>query len=94
MRLWEYTDARDIYLYRPKGCEACDNSGYGGRLAITEFLVMSDDIRRLVMSNAPARKIEEQALLEGMHTMYSDGLRKAVLGMTTVEEVLRVTSDS
>lgn len=94
LRLWNFSEARDIPLYRPKGCEACDGTGYRGRLAISELLVMSDDIRRLVMTNAPARKIEEQALLEGMETMYDDGIRKAVHGLTTVEEVIRVTSDS
>lgn len=93
LRLWNYSDARDIPLYRPVGCHACDGTGYKGRLAITELLVMSDDIRRLVMTNAPARKIEEQSLLEGMSTMYEDGVRKAVQGLTTVEEVLRVTSE-
>ncbi len=93
LRLWNYSDARDIPLYRPVGCQACDGTGYKGRLAITELLVMSDDIRRLVMTNAPARKIEEQSLLEGMSTMYEDGVRKAVQGLTTVEEVLRVTSE-
>jgi general secretion pathway protein E len=46
------------------------------------------------MTNAPARKIEEQALLEGMRTMYEDGIIKSVRGLTTVEEVLRVTADS
>jgi general secretion pathway protein E len=94
LRLWNFSDARDIPLYRPKGCDACDGTGYRGRLAISELLVMSDDIRRLVMTNAPARKIEEQALLEGMETMYDDGIRKAVHGLTTVEEVIRVTSDT
>ena len=94
LKLWNFSDERDVYLYRPRGCDACDGTGYKGRLAITELLVMSDDIRRLVMTNAPARKIEEQALLEGMQTMYDDGIRKSVLGQTTVEEVLRVTSDS
>ncbi|WP_460027089.1 type II secretion system ATPase GspE [Methyloparacoccus murrellii] len=94
LKLWNFSDERTIHLYRPVGCEACDGNGYKGRLAITELLVMSDDIRRLVMANAPARKIEEQALLEGMHTMYDDGIRKSVMGLTTVEEVLRVTSDS
>lgn len=93
LRLWNYSDARDIPLYRPVGCQACDGTGYKGRLAITELLVMSDDIRRLVMTNAPARKIEDQSLLEGMSTMYEDGVRKAVQGLTTVEEVLRVTSE-
>ncbi|NDE35638.1 MAG: type II secretion system protein GspE, partial [Gammaproteobacteria bacterium] len=78
LKLWNFSNERDILLYRPKGCEACDGTGYRGRLAITELLVMTDDIRRLVMTNAPARKIEEQALLEGMQTMYDDGIHKAV----------------
>jgi len=84
----------EVMLYRPVGCEHCDGLGYKGRLAILEFLVMSDDLRRLVMSHAQARQIEEQALKEGMHTMYEDGLRKAVAGMTTIEEIMRVTSDT
>lgn len=94
MRLRRFTPGNEVILYRPRGCPACDGSGYRGRLAILEFLVMSDAIRRLVMSHAQARQIEEQALSEGMHTMYEDGLRKAVLGLTTIEEVLRVTSDT
>ncbi|CAI8834466.1 Type II secretion system protein E [Methylocaldum szegediense] len=93
MRLARFADG-PVILHRPKGCEQCDGTGYRGRLAIHEFLVMSDDIRRLVMNHAQARQIEEMALKEGMHTMYEDGLRKAVAGLTTIEEVLRVTSDS
>lgn len=94
LRLWRFTEDSEVHLYRPRGCAECDGTGYRGRLAITEFLVMSDDIRRLVMSHATARQIEEQALREGMHTMYEDGLQKAVAGQTTIEEVLRVTSDT
>ncbi|MGZ8218204.1 GspE/PulE family protein, partial [Methylomagnum sp.] len=94
LNLWRFTDHGDVVLHRAKGCAECGGAGYRGRLAITEFLVMSDDLRRLVMSHAQARQIEEQALQEGMRTMYEDGLRKAVMGMTTIEEVLRVTSDS
>lgn len=94
LKLWNFSDAREVLLYRPKGCEACDGTGYRGRLAISELLIMTDDIRRLVMTNAPARKIEEQALLEGMETMYDDGIRKSVRGLTTIEEVIRVTSDT
>ncbi|MGZ8244270.1 type II secretion system ATPase GspE, partial [Methylomagnum sp.] len=93
LNLWRFTDHGDVVLHRAKGCAECGGAGYRGRLAITEFLVMSDDLRRLVMSHAQARQIEEQALQEGMRTMYEDGLRKAVMGMTTIEEVLRVTSD-
>jgi len=94
LRLRRFTAEGEVLLYRPKGCDQCDGSGYRGRLAILEFLEMSDAIRRLVMTHAQARQIEEQALLEGMHTMYEDGLRKAVNGLTTIEEVLRVTSDT
>lgn len=96
LNLKRYVDreTEEILLYRPVGCEQCDGTGYKGRLAISEFLVMSDSIRRLVMSHAQAREIEELSLSEGMLTMYEDGLRKSVLGMTTLEEVLRVTSDS
>ncbi|MGX2039072.1 type II secretion system ATPase GspE [Methylocaldum sp. MU1018] len=93
MKLARFADG-PVVLHRPKGCEQCDGTGYRGRLAIQEFLVMSDDIRRQVMNHAQARQIEEIALQEGMFTMYEDGLRKAVAGQTTIEEVLRVTSDS
>ncbi|MBP1148379.1 type II secretion system ATPase GspE [Methylocaldum sp. RMAD-M] len=93
MRLARFADG-PVILHHPKGCEQCDGTGYRGRLAIQEFLVMSDGIRRLVMSHAQSRQIEELALQEGMYTMYEDGLRKAVMGLTTIEEVLRVTSDS
>jgi general secretion pathway protein E len=94
LRLRRFAPEGEVRLYRPVGCEACDGMGYKGRLAILEFLVMSDDLRRLVMNHAQARQIEEQALKEGMHTMYEDGLSKAVMGSTTIEEVLRVTSDT
>jgi len=94
MRLRRYVPVGPVKLCRPTGCEACGGNGYRGRLAIQEFLVMSDALRRLVMSHAQARQIEEVALQEGMTTMYEDGLQKALAGLTTIEEVLRVTSDT
>lgn len=93
LKLRRFKPDGEVSLYRPVGCERCDGLGYRGRLAILEFLVMTDDIRRLVMTHAQARHIEEQALKEGMHTMYEDGLRKSLEGLTTIEEVMRVTSD-
>jgi len=94
LKLDRFRPNGDVSLYHPVGCERCDGLGYKGRLAIVEFLVMSDELRRLVMTHAQARQIEDLALKEGMRTMYEDGLRKAVEGLTTIEEVLRVTSDS
>ncbi|HHJ39170.1 MAG TPA: type II secretion system protein GspE [Methylothermaceae bacterium] len=81
-------------LYKPVGCEHCNGIGYRGRQAIMEFLVMSDEIRRLVLNHAQAREIEQTAINEGMLTMYQDGLQKALAGKTTLEEVLRVTTEA
>jgi general secretion pathway protein E len=79
---------------RPVGCEACHGSGYRGRMAITEILMMSDSICRLVLKSADAGAIRRTAAEAGMTTMYMDGLRKARQGLTTVEEVLRVTRNA
>ncbi|GIX32840.1 MAG: type II secretion system protein E [Lysobacterales bacterium] len=81
-----------IHLFRPVPSELT-STGYLGRTIIAEFLVMSDAIRRLIMQHAEAGKIAEQARAEGMLTMYEDGLRKALSGITTIEEVLRVTQE-
>ena len=91
--LHKYTDERPIRLWKP-GTSAANPSGYRGRRAIMEFLVMSDPLRRLVMQRASEGEIEKQARAEGMRTMYEDGIAKAVAGITTLEEVLRVTQES
>ncbi len=85
---------KDVTLYKPVGCDQCNNIGYRGRLSIVEFLTMSEELRRLVMSHAQAREIEAQALKEGMISMMDDGLQKAIEGDTTVEEIMRVTTES
>jgi general secretion pathway protein E len=92
MRLQRFAATPDITLYRPVGCEHCGGTGYRGRAAIMEFLVMSDPLRRLVLKHADAGDLQDTAQKEGMDTMYEDGLRKAVAGLTTIEEVLRVTT--
>jgi general secretion pathway protein E len=92
-RLRRFVPDGEVTLYHPKGCPECAGAGYLGRLAIVEFLTMSDALRRLVIEHAQARQIEELAIHEGMDTMTDDGMRKALAGMTTVEEVLRVTTD-
>jgi len=80
-------------LYRPGGCEACAGTGYSGRKGIFEVLPVTDGIRELVMARADASRIKKQALAEGMHTLRQDGVRKVLAGLTTMEEVLRVTQD-
>ena len=82
-----------IYLYRPKP-SALTPTGYLGRTTIMEFLVMDDELRRLVMQHAGMGEIEEAARARGMRTMYEDGLAKALQGLTTIEEVLRVTQEA
>ena len=93
LELERYTDQRPVTLYRPVPSERTPN-GYLGRSTILEFLTMSDEIRRLVMRQATASEIAEQARREGMRTMYEDGLVKSLAGITTVEEVMRVTRDA
>ncbi|WP_022948949.1 type II secretion system ATPase GspE [Methylohalobius crimeensis] len=94
MDLGRFFQDKEPVLYEATGCDKCNGIGYWGRLAIMEFLVISDAIRRQVLHHAQAREIEQTAVEEGMYTMYQDGLRKAVWGLTTLDEVLRVTTDA
>jgi general secretion pathway protein E len=81
-------------FYRPGGCEACRQSGYHGRMVITELLVVTDEIRQNILKLEDARKIAMVAAHQGMRTMYADGLSKVAAGLTTLEEVLRVTREA
>ena len=82
-----------IYLWRPKP-SPLSLTGYLGRGTIMEFLVMNDTLRRMVMQHAGMAELEEAARAAGMRTMYEDGLVKAMQGITTIEEVLRVTQEA
>lgn len=84
---------RGFRLYRGKGCKLCSNTGYEGRIGIFEVLEMTETIRRLIMQQANSDEIREAALKEGMTTMLDDGLRKAVRGVTTIEEVFRASTE-
>lgn len=79
-------------LYRPRGCDYCSKTGFKGRTGLFEVLVNSDRIRELVLSKATTDEINEAAKSEGMKTMLENGLKKAMNGETSVEEVLRVVS--
>jgi len=78
-------------FYSAKGCEECSGTGYKGRLVILEFLVVSDKIKQQLSSKATASDLLATALSEGMETMFDDGIRKAAQGLTTLEEVARLT---
>jgi general secretion pathway protein E len=82
-----------VNIYKAKGCEACSNTGYSGRKGIFELLVLTDSVRDQVMARSDASRIKQQALREGMHTLRQDGVRKILSGLTTMEEVFRVTQE-
>ena len=91
LELQGFNKKGSVTLYRPKGCDACGGTGYSGRIAIIEILRMSDQIRDLVLKRCDVGDIARVAAEQGMVTMRDDGLAKATAGLTTVEEVLRVT---
>jgi type IV pilus assembly protein PilB len=80
-----------IILYKGKGCEKCNDTGYFGRIGIFEVLHVNDKISRLILEHAPASKIEDQGRQDGMVTMTQDGYLKVLEGVTAIEEVLRVS---
>lgn len=78
-------------INRGKGCDACGHTGYRGRVGLYELLMMSDEIRHHIASGADANVIREQAIADGMRTLREDALEKLKAGLTTPEEVVRVT---
>jgi general secretion pathway protein E len=81
-------------LYRATGCSVCNGTGYHGRTTIAEFLVMSEAIRRLVIRGTDSSEIQGAAAEAGMRSMYADGVHKALAGITSIEEVTRVTRET
>jgi general secretion pathway protein E len=80
-------------LYRAKGCAACDNKGFTGRLGIYELLMADDAVGEAVLQSSDAQSIRRVAQMRGMDSLRDDGARKALLGVTTVEEVVAATQD-
>lgn len=87
----KHFEKKDITLYQGKGCKVCHNTGYSGRIGIYEVLEVTPAMRRLIIQKADSDLIVKQALAEGTTLMLDDGLDKCAKGMTTIEEVLRVT---
>ena len=78
-------------LYKGAGCEKCGGNGYKGRRGIFEIVVMTEEIQKLIFDGAPSTVLRVKARENGMRTLREDGLRKAISGMTTLDEVFRVT---
>lgn len=84
-------EAHSIKCYKGKGCAACNNTGYKGRIALYEVMPISDEIRELILEGASAKEIKKTAIRLGMKTLRMSGLTKVKEGITSIEEVLRVT---
>ncbi len=91
--LERFVAGSEVLLWRAVGCEKCNGTGFRGRTSVVETLVVDDEIRRLILRRAEAKELQRAALSGGMMSMFEDGMRKALEGETTVEEVLRVTRD-
>jgi type II secretory ATPase GspE/PulE/Tfp pilus assembly ATPase PilB-like protein len=79
-------------FYRGKGCSRCLNFGYSGRVGIAEVLMLTPKIRDLILVRAQEHVVKQQARAEGMHTLREDGIRAALAGLTSLEEIIRVTA--
>ena len=80
-----------LMFYKGNGCKVCHNTGYLGRVGVFEVLEVSKEIRKMISEKADSDVINKQAIEEGMNTMLDDGLEKVIKGITTIEEVFRVT---
>ena len=82
---------KPAFIYRGKGCESCKITGYKGRIAIYEILLINEQIRQLMLEKASASQIKKKALQLGLRTLLREGWEKVAEGLTTPEEVMRVT---
>ncbi len=81
----------EVTFYQGKGCKVCHNTGYSGRLGIFEVLEVSKEIKKLIAGKADSDVINAQAVSDGMTTMLNDGIEKVIKGLTSIEEIIRVT---
>jgi type IV pilus assembly protein PilB len=86
-----FGQSKTVRIYKGQGCEVCHMTGYTGRIGIFEVLEVSSELKKLITQKNDANAILGQAIKEGMNTMLDDGLMKVMKGLTSIEEVLRVT---
>jgi type IV pilus assembly protein PilB len=80
-------------IFNPVGCPKCTNTGYKGRTGLYEVMPISSEIREMILNRCSSMEIKVQAVKEGMLTLRADGIQKLRAGLTSVEEVLRETTD-
>jgi general secretion pathway protein E len=80
-------------LWAANGCDRCNGTGYRGRTGVYEVLQVTEEIRRLAIRNASGAEIKQAAIAQGLRTLRDDGAQKVLSGLTTIEEVMRVTAE-
>ncbi len=83
----------DTTIYRPAGCPSCNDTGYQARTALLELFTMNESLRQAILEHVDATKLQSIAEQQGMHTMHRDGLEKVIAGVTSLEEISRVTQE-
>lgn len=86
-------DVNKLKFFHGKGCKDCDNTGYRGRIGVYELLVVNNEVKGLAAKHSDSGPIKEAAIRDGMTTMIQDGILKALMGQTTIEEIWRVTKE-
>lgn len=87
----EYEQYKNITFYKGTGCDACNNTGYKGRIALYEVVTVTDPIKELILQGASALEIKREAISQGMITLRRSGIKKLLEGVTSLEEVLKTT---
>jgi type IV pilus assembly protein PilB len=87
-----FTGSKKVTLYKGKGCDSCGGTGFKGRVGIYELLEMTPEIEELVIARATSAELSQQARKQGMKLMFEDGFQKALSGLTTMEELMRVAA--
>ena len=86
-------EVQGVTFYHGEGCKDCSYTGYKGRLGIFEMMEMTPEIRELAFRKASTNKVRDEAIVSGMRTLREDGVRKIINGLTTIEEILRITAE-
>ncbi|HUS57434.1 MAG TPA: type II secretion system ATPase GspE [Planctomycetota bacterium] len=86
-------EVQGVTFYEGAGCRECSGTGYKGRLGIFEMLEMTSEMRELAFRKASTNKLRDEAIVSGMRTLRDDGVRKVISGLTTIEELLRITAE-